>query len=475
MRAFAVALLIAAFARGGESAQPALQSLAVDPPKATIEEGATAVFLAIGTYANGVRKNVTDNVTWSSGDRGIVTVTGDGTVKAVGHGTVTIQATMGKIAARAQLTVQPRLTSVRVDPSLITLVPGESYTFTVRGRYSDGRGALLADRARWSIEGDGAATMDAGGRATAVRIGAATVVATVGGLRATARLLVGADVPRPALVPPSIPVPEPQPEPQPARPPFLQKVVVEPEAHSLSENEAKRLTAWGRYSDGSVRDITGEAVWSSTDVRVAHVGYDGTVIAVRYGTTTIAATLDTYSGVAAMTVTPVISRIVIRPADLSLRHRATKHMEVVAVLTDDSIHDITDQVAWTSSNEGVAAVRDGSIEALAPGTATITAAFDDFTASVPVAVEPVVESIAIQPQVATLTIGQIQQLTATATFSDGTTKDVTLTARWTNDSPAVRVSPTGLVTGMGQGSAVVKVQIGDVEAEATIAVSAPAP
>lgn len=468
MPTFLLAVLIAA--------QPALQSLVIDPPKATIEEGATTVFVAIGTYSNGGRKNVTDKVTWSSGDRGIATVAGDGTIQGVAHGTVTIRATVGKIAARAELTVQPRLTSVRVDPSLIVLAPGESYAFTVRGRYSDGRAALLADRASWSIEGDGAATLDAGGRATAVRKGSATVVATVRGLHATARVLVG-DVAAPG-VPAPAPEPEPalEPEPQPQRerPPVLQRVVIEPEADSLREYEAQRLTAWGRYSDGSVRDITHEAVWSSTDVRVARA-YDGTVVAVRYGTATIAATLDTYSGVAAMTVRPVVARIAIRPADLSLRHRARRHLEAFATLTDDSVEDITDRVTWTSSDERVASVRDGSIEGLAPGTAVITATFDDFRASAAVAVEPVIESIAIQPQVASLGVGQTQPLIATATLSDGSTKDVTLTARWSNDSPAVRVSPVGLVTAMAPGSAVVKVWFGDVEAEARIDVSPPAP
>lgn len=399
MRVFAIALLVAA------SVQPALRSLVIEPAKANVQEEATMVFVAIATWSNGVRKNVSDKVAWSSGDGKVATVSGDGTVKVVGRGRVKIKATMGKLAARAELTVQPRpirpATAQRVmEPFVVAIVP-------------------------------------------------------------------------PTPVPQPEPQPEPQPQPRPAPPPFLRSVVLEPEVQSLREGESRQFKAWGRYSDGTVRDITDEAVWSSTDVGVATADYVGAVAARRYGTATIAATLDTHSGVAHMTVLPVIARIVIRPASFSIHHRARERLRAVAVLTDDSIQDITDRATWTSSDEAVALVRDGAIEGVAPGTATITVTYEELTASTPVTVAPLIESIAIQPQSASLAVGQIQQLTATATFSDGNTKDVTFTATWRTDSPAVRVSPSGLVTATAPGTATVKVRVGDVEGEARVDVASP--
>lgn len=50
-------------------------------------------------------------------------------------------------------------------------------------------------------------------------------------------------------------------------------------------------------------------------------------------------------------------------------------------------------------------------------------------------------------------IGETRQLTATATFSDGTTKDVTSDGRWqSGDTRVVTVSASGLVTVVGFGS-----------------------
>jgi len=412
MRALAIALLIA---------QPALQSLAIEPSNGTLDEGVTTVFVAIGTYSNGVRKNLTDQVRWSSGDKKIATVAADGMVKGVAHGKVAIKARMGKIAARVELTVRSRLAIAQAPVAAARAVPQQPPQ----------------------------------------QPPAFTTAATM-----------------PAFVPVPEPVPEPQPqpEPQPTPPPVLRKVVLEPEVESLPENGWRQFKAWGRYSDGTVRDITEKAVWSSTDIGVVRADYYGSVVAVRHGTATISATLDSYSGVAAMTVTPIVARIVIRPADLALRHRTRRRLQVISVLTDDTFYDVTDRVTWTSSDERVAVMSDdGSMEGVFPGTATITAALGDFRASMPITVEAVIESIAIQPQVASLTIGQIQQLLATATFSDGTTKDVTFTARWINGSSAVRVTPAGLVTAMAQGTAVVKVRVGDVVGEASVEVSGPAP
>jgi hypothetical protein len=449
-----------------------LQSLAIEPLTATIEEGSKTVFVVIGRYANGARKNVSDQVIWSSSDGKIASVAADGTSQGIAPGKVKIKASIGKIAARAELTVQARLTALRIDPAVTMLAPGESYAFAARGRYSDGTAALLTERANWSVEGD-AVKIDASGRATAVGKGSATIVAIVRGQRATASVLVSEGTAAPARGEVAeAPAAEPAPEPAPQPPhPVLQKVVIEPEVDSLRERESRSLKAWGRYSDGTVRDITREAVWSSSDVQVARANFDGSVTALRFGTATIAATLDTYSGVAAMTVMPVVAHIAIRPANLSLRHRGTQRLRAIAVYTDNSVHDITDRAEWTSSDEGVASARDGVLVGTAPGSATVTAVFEDFRASAAVDVRAIVESISIQPQVASITIGQTQQLTAMATLSDGRTQDVSATAKWSCDSAAVRVSATGLVTAAMEGTAVVKVRMDDTESATTVNVS----
>ena len=66
---------------------------------------------------------------------------------------------------------------------------------------------------------------------------------------------------------------------------------------------------------------------------------------------------------------------------------------------------------------------------------------------------PTVSRLAITGNVTLTSIGETAQLTGTATFSDGTTKDVTSDGRWSSsDARIVTLSPTGLLTAVGFGS-----------------------
>jgi hypothetical protein len=71
-------------------------------------------------------------------------------------------------------------------------------------------------------------------------------------------------------------------------------------------------------------------------------------------------------------------------------------------------------------------------------------------------VTPTLTSVAVAPNPAAIALGGTQQLIATATYSDNTTKDVTATAAWKAATPAVAtVSATGLATGVAAGSTTV--------------------
>src|SRR6185369_16269905 len=66
MRTAAIAILMVASLgspcpmRAADTAPPALRKLAIVPEAASVDEGAGAVFVAVATYSNGARKNVTD-------------------------------------------------------------------------------------------------------------------------------------------------------------------------------------------------------------------------------------------------------------------------------------------------------------------------------------------------------------------------------------------------------------------------------
>jgi len=67
-------------------------------------------------------------------------------------------------------------------------------------------------------------------------------------------------------------------------------------------------------------------------------------------------------------------------------------------------------------------------------------------------------ALAIEGNTHLTTIGETSQLTAKATFSDGTAKDVSAETKWTSDTTVMQVSPAGLLTVVRYGSTYVSGQ-----------------
>lgn len=70
-------------------------------------------------------------------------------------------------------------------------------------------------------------------------------------------------------------------------------------------------------------------------------------------------------------------------------------------------------------------------------------------------ITPVLSSLAVAPGTLTVIDGEVGTLTATATYDDSTTADVTEEASWTSSDQAVATVSAGFVTGVAAGSATV--------------------
>ena len=93
----------------GNSAKASLRSLTIMPPNfALSSQKAELQFTAIGRYSDGTEKDVTAEVTWSSSDTSVVTITGTGLAKATAPaiaGSVEVNASLDSISGRTALTV----------------------------------------------------------------------------------------------------------------------------------------------------------------------------------------------------------------------------------------------------------------------------------------------------------------------------------------------------------------------------------
>lgn len=238
-----------------------------------------------------------------------------------------------------------------------------------------------------------------------------------------------------------------------------------------------QLAAEGTYSDKSTKDLTTEVSWVAEQPDVATVDDAGMLTAVAAGPTTIEASLGTVDATRMMTITDAaLASIQLAPTPLptTLPKGASVQLSATGKFTDLSTMLVTDEVQWESSAPDVVAVSHAGLltGVGTTGSATITATAgsgaDAVTAMLVVAAAPAaLEAIAIAPAGTPLTLplGKTQVLTATGTYSDGTTSDVTAAAMWTVASgTAVTVTPSGSAKAVSQGPATVKAAIGAVSA-----------
>lgn len=160
-------------------------------------------------------------------------------------------------------------------------------------------------------------------------------------------------------------------------------IAVSPSSATLNPGVTQQFTAVAQYSDGSQKDVTRSAGWTTSNSGVVAINSGGMASAVALGTTTVTATLTntsglpSISGTATVTVATgpkILSSIVVSPNGLSLSPGATQQLTAAGFFSDGSQADQTSLATWTSSNAGVATVSAGGmVTAVGPGSVTISA------------------------------------------------------------------------------------------------------
>ena len=135
---------------------------------------------------------------------------------------------------------------------------------------------------------------------------------------------------------------------------------------TLSPGDSLVLTADVLPEDAGIKTI----VWNSSNPAVAMVT-NGIVTALEEGVTDITATTTSgnKSATCLLTVAFAVSGITIERAPIIMV--AGRQLTLKAIITPDDAPDKT--LTWSSSNPEVAAINDGVVTAIAPGTVTMTA------------------------------------------------------------------------------------------------------
>lgn len=198
------ALLLAVFAGGcgcggGGGSSIDLVSLEVTPADPTIERGVQQQFTATGIFSDNSRRDLTNDVTWSSSEESVATISNEsgskGLAAGIAAGTTTIVATSGNIAATTSLNVTSVvLVSITVTPANISVGYNTTVQYTATGHYSDNTTADITELVIWSSSEPSIATISnepgSKGLATTDGItGSTTITATLGDISGSTLLI----------------------------------------------------------------------------------------------------------------------------------------------------------------------------------------------------------------------------------------------------------------------------------------------
>jgi hypothetical protein len=173
--ALAVAAAGACHQKGQGLSDPPIVSVSVSPQTLTIPDGTSA---QLNATVNSTVAGTNPNVTWSSSNSAVATVSASGVVTGVSPGTLLIFAQSVEyptVLGTVDLTVTAAVYSVGVAPSTVSVTVGGTQSFTA---------TVVADpeitdlSKTWSSSNTAVAIVNATGLATTLAVGTANIIAT---------------------------------------------------------------------------------------------------------------------------------------------------------------------------------------------------------------------------------------------------------------------------------------------------------
>ncbi|BAH42392.1 hypothetical protein BBR47_14150 [Brevibacillus brevis NBRC 100599] len=404
------------------------RSLYINPAFLTMKSGDKKDVIVNASFANGTSEEVTSKVEWSSDNADVVFANGK-TVSAYKAGTANVTAKYGGKTATLVVDVDvPQ--NLTADITTVAIPVGGAKQVTVKASYPGGGSAEdITQKVVWSSSAPNVASVRQG-LITGVSTGSATVTATYGTRTVNISVSVG----------------------------VMQTLTVDKKKIVLANGKSETLKLTAAYADGTNKDVTDTATWSTASAAVAEV-MNGKITATGAGKTTVTGTFDGKSVSIAVEVDQA-TNLSVDPRMLILNVNESKDIKLSATNSAGNSDNVTSDAEWSSSSLKVADVVNGRVTGLSNGRATITAKYGGKSISIPVEVGIVSKLEADKRFVSTKSNSNVQ-VTLTATFSDGRTMDVTNLADWKTSNYKVADVTKGLVSGRAYGKTTVTARYND--------------
>jgi len=330
---------------------PAVASVEVEPNVADLDPGGTVQLTATALTAAGIPLSQR-NVTWSSNNVGVATVTSDGLVAATRSGTAKIQARVEDRWGEATITVSE---VVITTPSLTQLSPA---TIPVRS-------PVVTIVLTGSSFLNGAVVLLNGTARTAQWISSTELRLTLGPSQLLTEDTVQVAVRNPdggetRMLPFVI------------GPPAVNRVAVSQSSVTVSVGNQVQLTATAYDIDDTV--LIGRTFsWSSVSPGTASVDETGLVTGQRVGETAIIVESEGHSVFVPVSVLTPVGYVVVRPNPAAVLVGLGVQLEAVT-LASNGIELTGRPITWSSEDTGIASVDTaGQVNGVSKGTTRIFA------------------------------------------------------------------------------------------------------
>ncbi len=437
--------------------QPATHALEVTLSQFTVEVPGmefpthTALQLrAVAVYSDGSKLNVSSKTDWTTLDSNVGVIGGTGIAQLNGVGVARFE---GVFEGR-HIPVNIQVTGATLESLSLSsadsaeLARGDTRRFSAQARFSDGSIVDVTEQASWTV--DGALTLQSAGvvKGTGLGFGDVRVRYFSQSVGVTFEVI---------------------------RPRFVALTLNGPWV-GLSPGATWPLQVEATFSDGSRRDVSSAAVWTSSRPNVVEVSATGGLFARAEGRSRISARWNDEEATIELVVDPrpVVGVHFTLPA-LHLPAGRSGSLELLAEFEDGSTEVVSAAARWSSTHPSFAEVdADGTVSTHAMGAATIIASYGGHEATYDVVVTaPVLTSIDATMHGGRLVLGQDATLLVSGTFSDGAVLDVSPMVSLFHGGAVTSAQSNGLITLTGSllGTAAIELEIGAVRDQVTLEVT----
>ncbi len=235
-----------------------------------------------------------------------------------------------------------------------------------------------------------------------------------------------------------------------------------PQEPSLSKGARAFVAARGEYSDYSSEDLSGQVEWSSSNAQVARVAGSGAerfVVGLSPGHALLTAELNGLRQTTLVTVRDQeLARVELSLAEASVPRGALLALTATGVYADGSRADFTSSVTFRSEKPALLEVLGTTARGLEQGSVRVSATYEGLSGEALVEVTSAQRTgLVVMPGLSSIASDTTTRVRALATYSDGSTVDVTALADFRSDSEAVALETVqglrGLAHGMLPGTA----------------------